>query len=193
MNYQLSMNVNYRAHMCIHHPHMLICQKIRPRSAGLVPMSDVCAKRLSFTRAINYPNKIKNVGYMYTQQTPRGDWNISLDRMHCISICHAHSKHIIPSPFPYIHTWLDTSRPINFIQMSVRRGKQTHLISLVILWVYTHMSRCFDIPVGLCFRCCAICLLPPAMHITVMPIGRGAISCNTCLETVMSYYTKKSA
>lgn len=59
MNYQLSMNVNYWAHMCIHHPHTLICQKIRPHAAGRVHVSDVCAKLLSVTRAINYPNNIK--------------------------------------------------------------------------------------------------------------------------------------
>lgn len=68
MNYQLSMNVNYRAHMCIHHSQALMCQKIRPRRAGHVHMSDVCAELLSFTHAINYPNNVKkkkNVKYMY--------------------------------------------------------------------------------------------------------------------------------
>lgn len=52
-------------------------------------MNDMCAKLLSFTHAINYPNNIKNVEYMYTEQTPRGEWHISLDWMRCIAICHA--------------------------------------------------------------------------------------------------------
>lgn len=66
MNYQLSMNVNYQAHMCIHHSQAPICQKIRPRRTGHVHMSDVCAELLSFTHTINYPNNIKKkVKYMY--------------------------------------------------------------------------------------------------------------------------------
>lgn len=51
------------------------------------------------------------------------------------------------------------------------------------------MSRYFSVPVGLCVSCYTVCLLPPTMHITVMPIGKGAISCNTCLETVLSSST----
>lgn len=71
MNYQLSMNVNYLAHMCIHHPGKPMCQKIRPHSVERAHMSDVCAKLLSFTRAINYPNNIKeNEDYVYTRRAP---------------------------------------------------------------------------------------------------------------------------
>lgn len=70
MNYQPSMNVNYRAHMCIHHPYVLICQKIRLCSAGRVPVSDMCAL-LSFTHAFNYPNNDqKKKKTEYKTQTP---------------------------------------------------------------------------------------------------------------------------
>lgn len=110
----MSMNVNYRDHMCIHHSHTLICQKIRPCSEGRVPVSDMCAKLLSFIHSISYPNNIKSVGYTYMLQIPRGDWHISLDCLHCISICHVDSKHIISSRFPCSRVWLDTSRSINF-------------------------------------------------------------------------------
>jgi len=100
MNYKLSKNVNYQAHVCIHHFLMLICQKIRPRSVGRMPVSDICAKHLSFTHLINYPNNIEKVEYTYKQPTPRDELHISMDRKHCISIRHADSKHIISSPFP---------------------------------------------------------------------------------------------
>lgn len=60
--YQLSMNVNRPAHMCIHHSWTLMCQKIRGRRArGHVCVSDVCAERLSFTRTINYTNNIQSL------------------------------------------------------------------------------------------------------------------------------------
>lgn len=60
--YQLSMNVNRPVHMCIHHSQTLMCQKIRARRArGHVWMSDVCAKRLSFMRTINYTNNIQSL------------------------------------------------------------------------------------------------------------------------------------
>lgn len=110
MNYQLSMNVNYRAHMCIHHPYVLICQKIRLRSAGRVPVTDMCAL-LSFTHAFNYPNngrkKKKKKKKEYKTQTANSqrsaESHSGLDALYCTSMCHAESKHIVSSPFSYSH------------------------------------------------------------------------------------------
>ena len=67
--------------------------------------------------------------------------------------------------------------------MSRRYEKQTHIIhNAMDIHSYEH-----GIPVGLCFKCYAICLLPPTMHISVMPIGRGAISHRDCEV----YYNEK--
>lgn len=100
---------------------------------------------------------------------------------------HADSKYIIPSPFTYSHIWLHIFSPIYFVYTSgLLRIRNT---ACTFRYVYANMSGCLNIPVGLSFSCYTICLQPPTMHITVMPIGRGAISCNTCLETVMSYCT----
>lgn len=75
---------------------------------------------------------------MYTQQSPRGECSISLDRMHCKSVMLI--ANIISSPFPYLTGYTETYKFC---------GKQTRLASGISLWVYTHMSRCFDIPLDL--------------------------------------------
>lgn len=112
--YQLSTNVNYPAHMSIHHSQTLMCQK---RGGGgllslpgpRVRVSDVRAKRLSFTPAINYTNNIHSMRIYFNKMEKKGgihgaeqtgsDRSVTADSK---STRHADRKHIISSPFFHI-------------------------------------------------------------------------------------------
>lgn len=92
------------------------------------------------------------------------------------------------SPLAYFPLWSDRSRHLN-LALNIRAHVQNKCI-LTSFIIHANMSRCVSVPAGLCFSGYSVCLLPPTMHIAVMPIGKGAISCNTCLETVLSFSTQ---